>query len=119
MISVMEGKGAWNCFSVKPDPKRYTINDDISFIELLLDAEIYDNGDILNPRDGFVLAVNEDGLIGKSNGYLLFPGKAVSVEITPTKFNATYDAKQLKYSDRKCIFDGEFELMDNMIFNNR
>ena len=103
------------CFAINPDPKLYTINNDINFIEILLDAEVNDNGDVSNPRNGFFIALHEGDVIGNSNGFFLSPGKAVSIEINPIKFNATSEAKELKYTERKCIFEGEFELMTNYL----
>eukprot|EP00095_Tigriopus_kingsejongensis_P004041 maker-scaffold5_size1054832-snap-gene-5.11 protein:Tk04041 transcript:maker-scaffold5_size1054832-snap-gene-5.11-mRNA-1 annotation:"bursicon alpha" len=80
---------------------------------LMLDAEIYDYGDIRSPSNGFVLALHHhlDVPVIQQQGFNVAPGTFTQIAVSPILESTTEMAKmRFKPLDRGCYFQSEIAL---------
>ena len=105
-VSVELTSGSNYCPSISPDSVQFPIRSGVrNGVEILLDLETFDNGDMLVLGDGVDILLTEPSdyplpdLLGFSAG----PGSAVDVQIRPELFTITTGALQFDYLERKCV----------------
>ena len=82
-------------------------------VELLLDAEVYDNTFLYQKSIGFQLGINHpfDVSLASSSGCFLQPGKQVLVAVKASVIETEKEIRQrFDYNGTKCHFDDEVEL---------
>ena len=105
-VSVEPTSGSNYCPSIKPDSVRFPIRSGIgNGVEVLLDLETFDNGDMLVLGDGVDILLTEpfDYALTDLMGFSAGPGSAVDVQIKPELFTTTNAALKFDYLKRKCV----------------
>ena len=74
-------------------------------IEMIVDLETFDNGDMNVVGDGADIQVTDpsDNSLVQLRGFSVSPGTSVNVKIRPSLFSITEGALGFNYIDRKCI----------------
>ena len=74
-------------------------------IEMIVDLETFDNGDVSADGDGADIEVMDpgDNPLAQLRGFSVSPGTSVDVKIRPNLFSITEGALGFKYTDRKCV----------------
>ena len=106
-VSVEVSTATRFCVKILPNATKYPIRSGVANgIEILVDLETFDNGDLVVHGDGVdvLVAAPEDYSLTELHGFPIGPGSAVDVKINPVKFRISEDALQhFDYLERKCI----------------
>lgn len=105
-VSVELTSGSNYCPSITPDSVRFPIRSGVgNGVEILLDLETYDNGDMMVLGDGVDILLTEpsDYALTELLGFSAGPGSAVDVQIKPELYTTTTEALKFDYLERKCV----------------
>ena len=105
-LSIEVTSGVSYCVKILPDDARYPIRSGIgNGIDILLDLETFDNGDLQVLGDGLDVLVTDQGdySLPKLNGLSVGPGSFMEIEIKPSMVTITEAALAFDYHDRKCV----------------
>ena len=105
-VSVELTSGSNYCPSIKPDSVRFPIRSGVgNGVEILLDLETYDNGDMMVLGDGadILLIDPSDYALTDLLGFSAGPGSAVDIQIKPELYTTTTAALKFDYLERKCV----------------
>ena len=105
-VSVELTSGSNYCPSITPDSLRFPISSGVgNGVEILLDLETFDNGDMLVLGDGVDILLTEpsDYALPELFGFSAGPGSAVDIQIKPQLFTTTTAALKFDYLERKCV----------------
>ena len=105
-VSVELTSGSSYCPSITPDSLRFPIRSGVgNGVEILLDLETFDNGDMLVLGDGVDILLTEpsDYALPELLGFSAGPGSAVDIQIKPELFTTTSAALKFDYLERKCV----------------
>ena len=122
-VSVELTSGSSYCPSITPDSHRFPIRSGVgNGVEILLDLETFDNGDMLVLGDGVDILLTEpsDYALPELLGFSAGPGSAVDIQIKPELFTTTSAALKFDYLERKCVdveMDKALKQMEGMTGN--
>ena len=105
-VSVELTSGSNYCPSITPDSVQFPIRSGIgNGVEILLDLETFDNGDMMVLGDGVDILLTEpsDYALTDLLGFSAGPGSAIDVQIRPELFTITTEALEFDYLERKCV----------------
>ena len=105
-VSVELTSGSNYCPSITPDSVRFPIRSGVgNGVEILLDLETFDNGDLMVVGDGVDILLTEpsDYALPELLGFSAGPGSAVDIQIKPELFTTTTAALKFDYLERKCV----------------
>jgi hypothetical protein len=112
------------CIKVLPDAAMFPIRSGVgNGVEILLDLETFDNGDLLVTGDGLDVMITEaeDYSLTELRGFSVGPGSSVDVQVRPFLYKATDRAlNNFHYLNRKCIDptkEPESQQLDGMTGN--
>ena len=95
------------CAKIQPDQKKFLIKSGIgNGIEILLDLETFDNGNLDLHGDGLDVLITdaEDYSLPELKGFSVGPGTAVEAKINPILFTIQDEAlNNFDYLGRKCV----------------
>ena len=105
-VSVELTSGSNYCPSITPDSLRFPIRSGVgNGVEILLDLETFDNGDMMVLGNGVDILLTEpsDYALPELHGFSAGPGSAVDIQIKPELFTTTTAALKFDYLERKCV----------------
>ena len=105
-VSVEKSAGTTFCIGVNISNEGFSSRSGAgNGIEMILDLETFDNGDMSVLGDGADIQVTDpsDNSLVQLRGVSVSPGTSVNVKIRPNLFSITEGALGFKYIDRKCI----------------
>ena len=105
-VSVELSSGSNYCPSIIPDSGQFPIRSGVgNGVEILLDLETFDNGDMMVHGDGvdILLTDKSDYALTDLLGFSAGPGSAVDIQIKPELYATTTAALKFNYLERKCV----------------
>ena len=105
-VSVEKSAGTTFCIGVNISNEGFSSRSGAgNGIEMIVDLETFDNGDISVVGDGADIQVTDprDNSLVQLRGVSVSPGTSVNVKIRPNLFSITEGALGFNYIDRKCI----------------
>ena len=109
--------GSNYCPSITPDSIDFPIKSGVSNgVEVLLDLETYDNGDLMVFGDGVDILITDpfDYALPELLGFSAAPGSALDVQIKPELYTTTEAALKFDYLERKCVDVEKDEALQDM-----
>ena len=116
-VSVELTSGSNYCPSITPDPIDFPIRSGVgNGVEILLDLETYDNGDLMVFGDGVDILITDpfDYALPELLGFSAGPGSALDVQIKPELYTTKKAALKFDYLERKCVDVEKDEALQDM-----
>ena len=105
-VDVEKSSGTSFCININIANESYPSQSGVgNGIEVVIDLETFDNGDLEVSGDGADILVTNPGdySLAQLKGFSVSPGSAVEVHIRPARFSITQSALAFDYLDRKCV----------------
>ena len=105
-VSVELSSGSNYCPSITPYSAQFPIRSGLgNGVEILLDLETFDNGDMMVHGDGVDILITDpsDYALTDLLGFSAGPGSAVDIQIKPELYTTTSAALKFNYLERKCV----------------
>ena len=105
-VNVESSAGTTFCIAVDISNEGFSSRSGVgNGIEMIVDLETFDNGDMNVVGDGADIQVTDprDNSLVQLRGFCVSPGTSVNVKIRPNLFSITEGALGFNYIDRKCI----------------
>ena len=105
-LGVEISSGTFFCININIANESYPSQSGVgNGIEVVIDLETFDNGDLEVTGDGADILVTNPGdySLAQLKGFSVSPGSAMEVHIRPARFSITQSALAFDYLDRKCV----------------